>query len=190
VADPFVHAGATVESGVTLGADTKIWDLAHVRKGATIGERCNVGRGVFIDFEVPIGDDCKIQNYVCIFHGVSVGRGVFIGPHAVFTNDKLPRATDRDFKPLGFGEWELGETTIGDGVAIGANATIVTGITIGRWAMVGAGAVVTKNVEPYALVLGTPARRVGFVCPCGARVDSTHCARCGRDLPSDHPLCS
>ncbi len=190
-ATAFVHETALVEDGATIGAGSRIWHQAQVRTRARIGERCIVGKGAFVDFDVAIGDDSKLQNYACVYHGVTLGRGVFVGPHAVFTNDRRPRATDPAFAPLGDGDWDVGETIVDDGAAIGANATILPGTRIGRWAMVGAGAVVTHDVPAYALVVGTPARRLAWVCSCGARLDddATSCARCG-DLPSDHPLTS
>ncbi len=185
----FVHETALVEEGASLGAGTRVWHQAQVRTRARIGERCIVGKGAFVDFDVTIGDDSKLQNYACLYHGVTLGRGVFVGPHAVFTNDRRPRATDPGFAPLGDGDWEVGETSVGDGAAIGANSTVLPGLQIGAWAMVGAGAVVTRNVEPYALVVGTPARRIAWVCACGDRVsdEARTCERCG-ELPADHPL--
>jgi UDP-2-acetamido-3-amino-2,3-dideoxy-glucuronate N-acetyltransferase len=185
--EAFVHESASVESAVTLGNGTRVWHQAQIRTRATIGERCIIGKGVFVDFDVVIGDDCKIQNYACVYHGVSLGRGVFVGPHAVFTNDMRPRATSPDFKSLGDGEWEVGETTVGDGAAVGANATILPNVAIGKWAMIGAAAVVTKDVPPYALVVGSPARRIAWLCKCGKRVEGPSCAACG-PLPEDHPL--
>ncbi len=188
-AEPFVHPTAVVEAGATLGGGTRVWHQAQVRTRARIGARCIVGKGAFVDFDVIIGDDSKLQNYACVYHGVTLGRGVFVGPHAVFTNDRRPRATDPEFSPLGDGDWEVGETTVDDGAAIGANSTILPGVRIGRWAMVGAGSVVTRDVPAYALVVGTPARRLGWVCACGARLpdDAKTCPRCV-DLPLDHPL--
>ena len=187
--DAYVHPTAHVEDDVVLGAGTRVWHQAQVRTRARIGARCIVGKGVFVDFDVVIGDDCKLQNYSCVYHGVRLGRGVFIGPHVVFTNDLRPRATDPQFRPLADGDWEVGETSVGDGAAIGANSTILPGRTIGAWAMVGAGAVVTRDVPAYALVAGTPARRLAWVCRCGDRLadDARTCARCG-ELPPDHPL--
>jgi len=186
--EPIVHPTATVEAGATLGTGTRVWHQAHVRKGASIGARCIVGKGAFVDMDVTIGDDAKLQNYACVYHGVTLGRGVFVGPHAVFTNDLRPRATDPEFRPLRDGDWEVGVTTVGDGAAIGANATILPGVAIGEWAMIGAAAVVTRDVPPYALVVGTPARTVGWVCRCGGRVaeGARVCERCG-PLPDDHP---
>jgi acetyltransferase-like isoleucine patch superfamily enzyme len=185
----FVHPTALVEDGAEIGADSRIWHHAQVRRNARIGARCIVGKGAFVDFDVAIGDDSKLQNYACVYHGVTLGRGVFVGPHAVFTNDRRPRATDPEFRPLRDGDWEVGETIVDDGAAIGANSTILPGIHIGRWAMVGAGAVVTHDVEAYALVVGTPARRLAWVCTCGTRLaeGARTCSRCG-ELPDDHPL--
>ena len=185
----YVHPTALVEDGAVLGEGTRVWHQAQVRTRARIGARCIVGKGAFVDFDVVIGDDSKLQNYACIYHGVTLGRGVFVGPHAVFTNDRRPRATDRHFSPLGDGDWEVGETVVGDGAAIGANSTILPGVRIGAWAMVGAGAVVTHDVAAYELVFGTPARRFAWVCACGDRLadDARACPRCG-DLPADHPL--
>ena len=185
----FVHETAVVEDGARIAADARIWHHAQIRTRASIGARCIVGKGVFVDFDVTIGDDSKLQNYACVYHGVTLGRGVFVGPHVVFTNDRRPRATDPNFAPLRDGDWDVGETTVDDGAAIGANATILPGIRIGRWAMIGAGTVVTRDVEPYALVAGTPGRRIGWVCACGLRLadDAKRCERCG-PLPAGHPL--
>jgi acetyltransferase-like isoleucine patch superfamily enzyme len=188
---PFVHPSALVEPGVELGDGAKVWHQAQVRRDARIGARCIVGKGVFVDFGVSIGPDSKLQNYACVYHGVTLGRGVFVGPHVVFTNDKRPRATSPDFGLLADGDWEVGETTVGDGASFGANATVLPGVRVGAWAMIGAAALVTRDVPAYALVAGAPARRIGWVCACGARVDENEtpprCARCG-ELPADHPL--
>jgi UDP-2-acetamido-3-amino-2,3-dideoxy-glucuronate N-acetyltransferase len=185
--DAFIHDSALIEAGVQVGSGSRIWHDVHIRKNAMIGERCNFGKGVFVDFDVVIGSDCKIQNYSCVYHGVTLGRGVFVGPHVVFTNDLRPRATGADFAPLGDGDWEVGTSRIGDGAAIGANSTILPNVTIGPWSMVGAGSVVTRDVAPYALVVGNPARQVAWLCRCGRKVDAPSCSRCG-PLPADHPL--
>jgi acetyltransferase-like isoleucine patch superfamily enzyme len=194
-APAFVHPSALVEAGAELGAGAKIWHDAQIRRDARIGARCIVGKGAFVDFGVTIGPDSKLQNYACVYHGVTLGRGVFVGPHVVFTNDKRPRATAPDFGMLGDGDWEVGATTVGDGASFGAHATVLPGVRVGSWAMVGAAALVAHDVPAYALVAGVPARRIGWVCACGARLSDeaetasprTECPRCG-ELPEDHPL--
>ena len=185
--DVFVHPSALVEDGAMVGSRTRIWHDAHVRAGARIGADCIVGKGAYVDRGVVVGAACKLQNYVCLYRGATLGRGVFVGPHAVFTNDVRPRAVAPGFAPLGDADWHCGTIVVGDGASIGANATILPNVKIGTWAMVGAGAVVTRDVEPYALVAGSPARRIGWVCACGARVRDGACATCG-ELPLDHPL--
>ena len=155
----FIHPTAVVEEGVEIGEGTRIWHFVHVRKGARIGRNCNIGKGVYIDAGVEIGNNVKIQNFVSVYRGVKVEDDVFLGPHATLTNDLYPRAFNK--------EWEVIPTLIKKGASIGANATVVCGVTIGEYAMVGAGAVVTKDVPPHGLVLGNPARLKGFVCYCG-----------------------
>jgi acetyltransferase-like isoleucine patch superfamily enzyme len=185
----FVHGSALVEEGAFVGDGARVWHQAQIRSGAHVGARCIVGKGVFIDAGVRVGDDSKLQNYACVYHGVTLGRGVFVGPHVVFTNDRFPRATDPSFVPLRDGDWIVGETSVGDGASLGANSTILPGLRIGSWAMVAAGAVVTRDVAAYTLVAGTPARRLGWVCACGQRLaeENPTCTRCG-PLPADHPL--
>lgn len=185
--DAFIHETATVEDAVTIGANTRVWHQAQIRTRAVLGDRCIIGKGVFVDFDVAVGDDCKLQNYACVYHGVRLGRGVFVGPHAVFTNDVRPRAVSPSFEPLGDGDWEVGITVVGDGAAIGANSTVMPNVVIGKWAMVAGGSVVTRDVAPYSLVVGAPARHVAWLCPCGQKVENGSCGRCG-DLPEDHPL--
>jgi UDP-2-acetamido-3-amino-2,3-dideoxy-glucuronate N-acetyltransferase len=182
-----VHPTAEIERDVSIGQGSKVWHHAQVRTRATLGERCIVGKGVFIDFDVVIGDDCKFQNYACVYHGVSLGRGVFVGPHVVFTNDVRPRSTDVQFQPLKDGDWEVGATVVEDGASFGANSTVLPNVRIGSWSMVGAGAVVTRDVAPYSLVVGSPARHIAWLCRCGRKVDGPVCVRCGT-LPADHPL--
>ncbi|MBC6937437.1 MAG: N-acetyltransferase [Chloroflexi bacterium] len=167
---PFIHPSAEVEAGATIGEDTKIWHLCHIRRDARIGAECVLGRGVFVDAGVQIGSRVKIQNYVSVFHGVTIEDGVFVGPHVCFTNDLFPRAINADGSLKAADDWVLTETLIRTGAAIGANSTIVCGITIGRWAMIGAGSVVTKDVPDYGLVVGSPARLIGYVTPAGKRV--------------------
>ncbi|NWG18493.1 MAG: N-acetyltransferase [Chloroflexi bacterium] len=129
-----------------------------------------LGRGVFVDAGVQIGSRVKIQNYVSVFHGVTIEDGVFVGPHVCFTNDLFPRAINADGSLKAADDWVLTETLIRTGAAIGANSTIVCGVTIGRWAMIGSGSVVTKDVPDYGLVVGNPARLIGYVTPAGKRV--------------------
>jgi UDP-2-acetamido-3-amino-2,3-dideoxy-glucuronate N-acetyltransferase len=156
------HATAIVEQGATVGDGSKVWHHSHVRTGARLGEACVLGKNVFIDTMAVVGDRCKIQNNVSVFHGVTIGNDVFVGPSVTFTNDLVPRAFKDD--------WTLGETMVENGASIGANATIVCGITLGAYCMVAAGATVTKTVLAHQLVAGTPARHRGWVCRCGVVV--------------------
>ncbi|HJQ93460.1 MAG TPA: acyltransferase [Candidatus Thermoplasmatota archaeon] len=154
------HPLSVVEEGATVGARTRVWHFAHVRKGAVVGNDCIIGKDAYIDTEVVMGDGCKVQNGANLYRGLTLGDRVFVGPAAQFTNDLFPRAELWD-------DSRLVRTTVKDGASIGSNATIVCGITIGRYATVGAGAVVTKDVPDHGLVLGNPARLRGFVCVCG-----------------------
>jgi UDP-2-acetamido-3-amino-2,3-dideoxy-glucuronate N-acetyltransferase len=151
---PFVCGSAEVETGAEIGGGTKVWHLAHVRSTARIGARCVIGRNVYVDVGVVIGDRVKIQNNVSVYRGVTIEDEVFVGPSVVFTNDLRPRAV---------GDWEITPTVVRRGASIGANATVVCGTEIGEYAMVAAGAVVTRDVAPYELVAGNPARRLGWV---------------------------
>ena len=170
-----IHSTADVSENAVVGDETRIWHHCQIREGARIGEGCILGKGVYIDAGVVIGNFVKIQNYVSVFHGVTVEDGVFIGPHVCFTNDLRPRAINPDGTPKAADDWELSPTLIQRGAALGANSTIRCGITIGEWAMVGSGSVVTRDVPDYGLVIGNPARLRGYVCPCGTRlqVDGT-----------------
>lgn len=160
MSEAFIHPTAIVEEGAVLEPGARVWHHAHVRRGARIGAGCNIGKNVFIDLEVSVGAGSKVQNNVSVYHGVTIGRNVFVGPSAVFTNDLYPRA---EF----WSDERLVHTVIEDGASIGANATIVCGITVGRYAMIGAGSVVTRDVPASMLVLGNPARVRGVVCHCG-----------------------
>lgn len=153
-----VHETAEIESGACIGAGTRIWRRTHIRTGAIVGGDCNIGANVFIDRNVRIGDRVKVQNNVSLYEGVELADESFVGPAAVFTNDRNPRAT---------GEWELAPTHVGHGASVGANATLVCGITVGEHGLVAAGAVVTRSVLPHQLVQGNPARHAGWVCRCG-----------------------
>lgn len=158
--EPWIHPTAIVEEGAELGPGTRVWHFAHVMPGATIGRDCVVSQGCFVGGAVRIGDNCSIQNNVSLYDGVELEGDVFVGPSAVFTNVKRPRASYPK-KPA----WDT--TLVRRGATIGANATIVAGVTIGERAFVAAGAVVTKNVPAHALVLGSPAQIAGWVCACG-----------------------
>lgn len=166
----FVHPLAEVERGAQIGAGTRIWRHAHIREHASLGEMCNVGKGVFIDSHVKIGSRVKIQNSASIFEGVTIEDGVFIGPHVCFTNDMYPRAITPDGALKSADNWQITPTLVKYGASIGAGAVIVCGITIGEFALIGAGSVVTKDVAPHALALGNPARPHGYVCRCAHRL--------------------
>ncbi len=166
----YIHPSADVAADAVIGDDTKVWHLVQIRSGARIGRECIFGRGVYVDAHVAIGDRVKVQNYVSIYEGVTIEDGVFVGPHVVFTNDKQPRAINPDGSPKGATDWTIARTLVREGASLGANSTIVCGIAIGRWAMIGAGSVVTRDVPDYGLVVGNPARLLGYVCKCGERV--------------------
>ena len=169
-ADVRVHPTAEVSPEAVIGPGTSIWNQAQVREGARIGAACVVGKNAYVDAGVVIGDRCKVQNNVSLFHGVTVEDGVFVGPHVCFTNDRVPRAINPDGSLKTDADWEVSPTLVRRGAALGANATILPGVTIGRWAMVGAGSTVTRDVPDYALVVGSPARRIGWVGPAGRRL--------------------
>jgi UDP-2-acetamido-3-amino-2,3-dideoxy-glucuronate N-acetyltransferase len=176
VSDFFVHESSFVDEPCAIGAGTKIWHFCHVMKDAQIGRNCSIGQNVLVASGVTIGDGCKIQNNVSLYTGVVLEDGVFCGPSMVFTNVVNPRSeiVRKD---------EYRTTRVRHGASIGANATIVCGVTIGRYAFVGAGAVVTRDVPDFALVMGNPARGKGWICRCGIKLplrDTTaHCAACG-----------
>ena len=178
-----IHESAIVEDGASIGSGTNVWHHAHLREGCVVGEGCTLGKNVFVDSGVEIGNHVKIQNNVSVYRGVTLEDEVFVGPSAVFTNDRLPRAGNVD--------WEVVATTVRTGASIGANATILPGLEIGPWAMVGAGAVVTRSIAAHELVLGNPARRAGWVCRCGHVAAKTAadlegsltCERCGKSIP-------
>lgn len=169
-----IHPTAEVSPDATVGAGTRIWRQVHVREYAHIGEQCNIGKGVYIDAHVQIGSRVKIQNHVSIFEGVTLEDGVFIGPHVCFTNDLAPRAITPDGHLKSADDWTITPTLVQYGASIGAGAVIVCGVTIGTFALVGAGAVVTRDVPPHALVFGNPARQHGYVCRCARRLADVH----------------
>ena len=162
----FVHPTAEVEPGAEVGAGTRIWRQAHVRGHASIGEQCNIGKGVFVDAHVRIGSRVKIQNHTSVFEGVTLEDGVFVGPHVCFTNDLFPRAITPEGDLKISDDWEVTPTLVRHGASIGGGSVIRCGVTIGEFALIGAGSVVTRDVPPHALVFGNPARPHGYVCRC------------------------
>ncbi len=154
---------ADVDARATIGAGSRIWHLAQIREDAIVGRVCNIGRGAYVGPGVVVGDNVKLQNYALVYEPAQLGDGVFIGPAAVLTNDEYPRAVTPDGRLKDGHDWTAVGVVIGEGAAIGARAVCVAPVTVGRWALVAAGAVVTKEVPDFALVVGVPARRVGWV---------------------------
>lgn len=177
---PFIHERALVETE-RIGGDTRIWAFAHVMRDVTIGSNCNIGDHSFIESHVTIGDNVTVKNGVSIWEHVHIADNVFLGPNVALTNDRFPRSRAP--------EWDPEETWIEEGVTIGANATILCGLRLGRRCLVGAGAVVTRDVAPHALVSGNPAHQRGWVCYCGQRLllpsVAASCTRCGRTYRLD-----
>ncbi|MEO7294934.1 MAG: DapH/DapD/GlmU-related protein [Candidatus Limnocylindria bacterium] len=190
-----IHATADVAVDAIIGPGTSIWNQAQVRERARIGAECIIGKNVYVDTDVVIGDRCKVQNNVSLFHGVTVEDGVFIGPHVCFTNDRLPRAVNPDGSAKTDDDWKVAATLVRRGAALGANSTVLPGVTIGAWAMVGSGSVVTRDVADHELVVGNPARRLGSACSCGEALRDSDdgarfagdCPRCGEAFRPDHP---
>jgi len=175
--DVFIHESAYVDEGAQVGAGTQIWHFCHVLGGAVIGERCSLGQNVVVMNGTRLGRNCKIQNNVSVYEGVELEDDVFCGPSMVFTNVINPRSHVSR-------KSEYKRTLVKRGASIGANATIVCGTTLGEFAFIGAGAVVTKDVAPYALMAGVPARRIGWMCQCGERLSDAgagRCAACGTE---------
>ncbi len=179
--DVFIHQTATVEKKAEIGSGTHVWHYAHVREGAVLGDNCSVGHCAYIGKNVKVGNNVKIENKVSIFQGVTIEDDAFIGPHVAFTNDVRPRAFNK--------EWKIIPTRVKRGAAIGVNTTIICGVTIGEYAMVGGGSVVTADVPDHGLVYGSPAKLKGFVCSCGEVLGGVekrgdvfvlHCGKCGK----------
>jgi acetyltransferase-like isoleucine patch superfamily enzyme len=174
MADYFKHPLALVESD-EIGEGTRVWAFAHVMKGATIGRNCNIGDHCFVEAGAQVGDNVTIKNGVSVWDKVRIERDVFLGPNVVLTNDLLPRSKQ---------DWVPAETVIREGASVGANATIICGVEVGTYSFVGAGAVVSGNIPPYALAYGNPARVQGYVCQCARKLTFDHdhavCAQCGK----------
>lgn len=172
MSDIFIHETAIIDFGAKIGAGTRIWHWTHVSSSAVLGERCNIGQNVFIADQVIIGKGCKIQNNVSLYKGVTLEDDVFCGPSMVFTNIFNPRANIRKMD-------QIRPTIVKHGATLGANCTIICGNTIGRYAFIGAGAVVTRDVPDYALVVGNPIKQIGWVCECGEKLpDDLKCISC------------
>jgi acetyltransferase-like isoleucine patch superfamily enzyme len=178
-----IHPTSVVADDAFVGEGTQVWLFCQIRERARIGRGCTVGKGVYIDADVVVGDRVKIQNNVSLFTGTTLEDGVFVGPHVCFTNDRVPRAVNPDLSLKRREDWTVTKTRVKVGASIGASATVLCGVTVGRWAMVGAASVVTHDVPDHALVVGHPARLLGWVCACGRRVDlgedAAAACRCG-----------
>lgn len=188
MADYFVHESSYIDENVTIGEGTKIWHFCHIQSGAVIGKNCTLGQNVNVSNNVIIGNYVKIQNNVSIYEGVEIEDYVFCGPSMVFTNDLTPRSK----YPKGAGGYK--KTLVKEGASIGANATIVCGHTIGKNAMIAAGAVVTQDVPDHALMAGVPAKQIGWACECGQKLNQQLiCDQCNRKYKKDKfgltPMC-
>ncbi|MFC1824281.1 acyltransferase [Thermodesulfobacteriota bacterium] len=182
-----IHETAEVSDKAIIGRGTKIWHYAQIREGAQIGQDCNIGKGVYVDIDVKIGNRVKIQNGISVYKGVTVEDDVLLGPNASFTNDPYPRSFPAD--------WEVVPTLLEKGCSIGANATVICGVTIGTYSLVGAGAVVTQDTLPFSMMTGSPARFRRFVCICGRELGKIKsegltmeygCKKCRRTLRIDY----
>jgi len=182
--DVYIHPTADVSDAAEIGAQTRVWHQAQVREGAVIGRGCILGKGSYVDKDVRVGNNCKLQNGVFVFHGFNLEDGVFLGPGAMLLNDKHPRAINPDGTLKSDADWIASEGLIGYGAAVGGGAVILPGVKVGRMALVGAGAVVTRDVPERGIVAGNPARLRGFACDCGhvlTRQGTKYtCANCGR----------
>jgi UDP-2-acetamido-3-amino-2,3-dideoxy-glucuronate N-acetyltransferase len=184
-----IHPTADVADGAEVGPGTRVWHQAQIREGASVGAECILGKGAYVDAGVRIGDRCKLQNGAYVFHGFELEDGVFLGPGAMLLNDKSPRAINADGTLKSDADWTASKGLIKHGASIGGGAMVLPGVTVGRFAMVGTGSVVTKDVPDHGLVYGSPARLKGFACECGhpagspTKKDSVvemTCAECGR----------
>ena len=187
VTTTYVHPTAEVAESASLGAGCRVWRNAHVREDAVVGDGCIIGAGVYVGAGVRLGRNCKVQNDALLYEGLRLEDGVFVGPQVCFTNDYLPRAVNPDLSLKSAEDWEVGQTLVREGASVGAQSVVVTGVSIGRWALVGAGSVVTRDVPDHALMYGQPARLKGWVCFCARRlrVEGARgwCAVCERWVP-------
>jgi acetyltransferase-like isoleucine patch superfamily enzyme len=176
--DTYIHPTANVASNSKIGHGTKVWINVQIRENVTIGNDCIISKDVYIDHGVTIGNRCKIQNSVSVYNGVTIFDDVFVGPHVSFTNDRVPRAFNNN--------WKITPTIVNSGVSLGANSTIVCGVSLGSYSMIAAGSVVTKDVPRHALVVGNPAKVVAYVCECGNKLDvHANCSLCKKSFDID-----
>jgi len=178
-----IHSTAEVSPEAKIGPGTSIWHYVQVRERARIGSNCILGKGVYVDFDVTIGDNCKLQNGVFVYHPATLEDGVFLGPGVIITNDRFPRAINLNGGLKQDADWEAGQVIVGRGASLGAGAIVLSDVRVGRFALVGSGAVVSKDVPAHGLVVGVPARLVGYACRCGRPLEEQNgtwiCFSCG-----------
>lgn len=186
-----IHPTADVSDDAEIGPGTRIWSQVQVREGAFVGSECILGKGAYVDLKVRIGDRCKLQNGVFVFHGFNLEDGVFLGPGVMLLNDKHPRAINLDGSLKTDSDWTVSEAVVRRGAAVGGGAVVLPGVSIGRFAMVGSGAVVTREVPDHGIVVGNPARLRGFACACGRQLEALEpdaegmhmrCRACGSEV--------
>ncbi|MEA3357334.1 MAG: acyltransferase [Patescibacteria group bacterium] len=183
------HATAEVHKTAQIGSGTSVWHHSQIRENVKIGENCIIGKNVYIDFGVNIGNNVKIQNNCSVYHGTTIEDGVFIGPHVIFTNDKNPRAINPDGSLKSEDDWEVRETTVRYGASISANSVILPGVELGKFCLVGAGAVVTKDVQPFVVGYGNPFTPKGYVCKCATIIKpGQKCPKCKVKLTREGKL--